>query len=372
MQVRQKQRLQSLQRKSPQLPPFWTLLAKGSAPGDQEFYLVSRHCEESGYEFILPRLFCVSFKMAFVWIVILSVGLIQGVFIITSLQTLFPRGSKKTWLYRLLKAFQITPVLFIFASSIWFFFMVILPILVAKPFTSFEGICYALIASYLWLNMVFNYLAAMIISPGYPETRQELEEDTDIDTESLKFCGKCSRVRDRGTHHCSSCDSCVMLMSHHCPFTNNCVGLNNFAYFYLFLLHCSLGLVFAAYCTYTPFMACMLNYRSSFFNPKVCTELGDYAVMFLVVIFVLLFIFVMLCFHTFLLVIDMSMIDFLKLCQKLSLREFLKNILIDRGLRKKKLLLRKLLLYRREKWWKFFIPGFNEIPELLPPDEFLV
>ena len=250
--------------------------------------------------------------------------------------------------------------------------MVILPILVAKPFTSFEGICYALIASYLWLNMVFNYLAAMIISPEYPETRQELEEDTDIDTESLKFCGKCSRVRDRGTHHCSSCDSCVMLMSHHCPFTNNCVGLNNFAYFYLFLLHCSLGLVFAAYCTYTPFMACMLNYRSSFYNPKVCTELGDYAVMFLVVIFVLLFIFVMLCFHTFLLVIDMSMIDFLKLCQKLSLREFLKNILIDRGLRKKKLLLRKLLLYRREKWWKFFIPGFNEIPELLPPDEFLV
>lgn len=317
--------------------------------------------------------FRVSFKMAFLWIIILSVGLIQGVFIITSLQTLFPRGSKKTWLHRLLKTLQITPVLFIFASSIWFFFMVILPILVAKPFTSFEGIFYALIASYLWLSMVFNYLAAMIISPGYPETRQELEEDTDIDIESLKFCGKCSRVRDRGTHHCSSCDSCVMLMSHHCPFTNNCVGLNNFTYFYLFLLHCSLGLVFAAYCTYTPFMVCMLNYKSSFYDyPKVCTELGDYAVMFLVVIFVLLFIFVMLCFHTFLLIIDMSLIDFLKLCQKLSLGEFLKNILIDRGLRKKKLLLRKLFLYRREKWWKFFIPGFNEIPELLPPDEFLV
>lgn len=314
------------------------------------------------------------FKMAFVWVIILSVGLIQGAFIISSLQTLFPRGSRKTWLYRLLKGVQITPVLFIFASAIWFFFMVILPIEVARPYSSLKGICYAFIASYLWLNMVFNYLAAMIVSPGYPETRQELEEDTDIHIASLKFCGKCSRVRDKGTHHCSSCNSCVMLMSHHCPFTNNCVGLNNFAYFYLFLLHCSLGLIFAAHCTYTPFMVCMMNYRtpSPSYTPEVCKELGDYAVMFLVVIFVLLFIIIMLCFHTFLLFVDMSMIDFLKLCQKLTCKEWMKGILLERGFRRKKLLLRKLLFYRRERWWKFLIPTFNEIPELLPPDEFMV
>ena len=311
-------------------------------------------------------------KMAFVWVIILSVGLIQGVFIISSLQTLFPRGSRKTWLYRLLKGVQIMPVLFIFASSIWFFFMVILPIEVARPYSSLKGVCYVFTASYLWVNMVFNYLAAMIVSPGYPETRQELEEETDIYIDSLKFCSKCSRVRDRGTHHCSSCNSCVMLMSHHCPFTNNCVGLNNFAYFYLFLLHCSLGLVFAAYCTYNPFMVCMMNDKSPLYTPGVCKELGDYAVMFLVVTFVLLFILIMFTFHTFLLIVDMSMIDFLKLCQKLTCKEWLKTILIDRGLRRKKLLMRKLLFYRRERWWKFLIPAFNEIPELLPPDEFLV
>lgn len=310
--------------------------------------------------------------MAFVWIIILSVGLIQGVFIISSLQTLFPRGSRKTCIYKVLKRVQIVPVLIIFAFAIWFFFMVILPIEVARPYSSFQGICYAFTAIYLWLNMVFNYLAAMIIFPGYPETRQELEEDTDIYLESLKFCGKCSRVRDKGTHHCSACDSCVMFMSHHCPFTNNCVGLNNFAYFYLFLFYCSLGLVFATYCTYDPFVFCMMSYTSPSYTPRVCRELGDYAVMFLVVTFVLLFIFLVFSFHTFLLVIDLSMIDFLKLCQKLTWKEWLKGILIERGLRRKKMLLRKLLLYRRERLWKFLIPTFNEIPELLPPDEFLV
>lgn len=313
-------------------------------------------------------------KMAFVWIIILSVGLIQGVFIISSLQTLFPRGSRKTWLYRVLKGVQITPVLFIFASAIWFFFLKILPIEVDHPYSSIKGVFYIITACYLWLNMVFNYLAAMIVSPGYPETRQELEEDTDIHLESLKFCAKCTRVRDKGTHHCSSCNSCVMFMSHHCPFTNNCVGLNNFSHFYLFLLHCSLGLGFAAYCTYSPFVVCMLNHTSDSrpYRAGICSELGDYAVMFLVVSFLLVFIFLMFCFHTFLLIVDMSMIDFLKMCQKLTFKEWLKFIVVDRCFRRKKWLLRKLLLYRREKWWKFLIPGFNEIPELLPPDEFLV
>ncbi|KAK2570846.1 Palmitoyltransferase ZDHHC15B [Acropora cervicornis] len=310
--------------------------------------------------------------MAFVWVIILSVGLIQGVFIISSLQTLFPRGSRKKCLFRVLKGLQITPVLFIFASAIWFFFVVILPIEVANTYLSLKSICYTFIASYLWLNMVFNYLAAMIVSPGYPETRQELEEDTDIHLDSLKFCSKCSRVRDRGTHHCSSCSTCVLLMSHHCPFTNNCVGLNNFAYFFLFLMQCSFGLVFAAYSTYQPFLSCMMYYKSALYTADVCKELGDYAVMFLVVTFVLLFMFIMLSFHTFLLIVDISMIDFLKLCQKLTFKEWVKDVFIERGLQKKKVLLRKLLLFRREKWWKFLVPAFNEIPELLPPDQFLV
>ncbi|EDO41058.1 predicted protein, partial [Nematostella vectensis] len=58
------------------------------------------------------------------------------------------------------------------------------------------------------------------------------------------FCSKCNRIRDNGTHHCSTCGTCVLLMSHHCPFTNNCIGLNNFLYFYLFQVYCTLGLVF--------------------------------------------------------------------------------------------------------------------------------
>lgn len=336
--------------------------------------LISKRRREPGNKLVPSFNRVILAKMAFVWIMILSVGLIQGVFIISSLQTLFPRGSRKTWLYRLLKGLQITPVLFIFASAIWFFFLKSLPIEVDNPYSSFKGVGYIVIACYLWLNMVFNYLAAMIVSPGYPETRQELEEDTDIHLESLKFCTKCTRVRDKGTHHCSSCNSCVMSMSHHCPFTNNCVGLNNYAHFYLFLVYSFLGLLFAAYCTYAPFVVCMLDYPSDSPSYKVgiCGELGDYAVMFLVVSFLFTFILMMCCFHTFLLIVDMSMIDFLKTCQNLTCKEWFTNILLGRCLQRKKLLFRKLLLYRRENLWKFLIPGFNEIPELLPPDDFLV
>ena len=310
----------------------------------------------------------------------MSIGLIQGIFIITSLQTLFPRGSKKSWPYKCLKGAQTIPVLLILASAIWFFFVVFLPVEVSKPYSSFKGFLHILTACYLWLNVAFNYLAAMTVSPAYPETRQELEEDTEIELEVLNFCTKCTRVRDKGTHHCSSCNSCVMMMSHHCPFTNNCVGLDNFAYFYLFLLYCSIGLVFALYCSYASFVACMMNSLTTpydftdntLYKRGMCSELGDYAAMFLVVAFMLVFILTMFFFHTFLLIADMSVIDLLKACQKLTYKDLLKSIFIARCLGRKKVLFRKMLYYRRENWWKFFLPSFNELPELLPPDDFLV
>ena len=318
--------------------------------------------------------------MALVWMIIASVGLIQGSFLISSLQSLFAKQKTRSLVQKWLGILQVVPILTMLASEIAFFFLIYLPAEVAKPFSSFEGLLYIVIACYLWLNVVFNYLAALIICPGYPETQEELEEDGLLDGDVQDFCVKCDRIRDKGTHHCSTCNTCVQMMSHHCPLTNNCVGLNNFAYFYLFLLYCSLGLVFAAYLTYRPFRACMmgpadvsylLNNGHGYTAGK-CKDLGEYAVMFIPVSFMLVFMTLLLTFHTFLLILDMALIDFLRAFQNTqSLGRFL-VLLLSEVCQRPKLRFRKLIFCRRENWWKFIVPSFNEIPELLPPDSFLV
>lgn len=121
---------------------------------------------------------------------------------------------------------------------------------------------------------------------------------------------------DKGIYYCSLCNFCVMFMLYYCLFINNCVGLNNYVYFYLFLVYCFLGFLFVVYCIYMLFVVCMLDYFFDLFFYKVgiCGELGDYVVMFFVVSFFFIFILMMCCFYIFFFIVDMFMIDFLKIC----------------------------------------------------------
>lgn len=43
------------------------------------------------------------------------------------------------------------------------------------------------------------------------------------------------------THHCRTCNACILKYDHHCPWLNQCVGLGNERYFILFMLWFSLG-----------------------------------------------------------------------------------------------------------------------------------
>jgi hypothetical protein len=64
-------------------------------------------------------------------------------------------------------------------------------------------------------------------------------------------CVPCASAKPHGSHHCSTCRSCVVGMDHHCPFLGNCVGADTMRHFLLFTAYVSAGNFFGvALCFY--------------------------------------------------------------------------------------------------------------------------
>ncbi|EGC29068.1 hypothetical protein DICPUDRAFT_99951 [Dictyostelium purpureum] len=102
------------------------------------------------------------------------------------------------------------------------------------------------ISFFLLFNIFFNYIMAIVTSPGHPPrladyTPEKIEEFNQIKTikrsETKKFCIYCRLPKEERSHHCSICNNCVSKMDHHCPWLNNCVGQNNHRFFMLFLFY---------------------------------------------------------------------------------------------------------------------------------------
>lgn len=59
------------------------------------------------------------------------------------------------------------------------------------------------------------------------------------------WCAKCLHWKPPRSHHCSTCNRCVLRMDHHCPFTGNCIGARNHGHFILFYLFAVVGLTYS-------------------------------------------------------------------------------------------------------------------------------
>ena len=58
-----------------------------------------------------------------------------------------------------------------------------------------------------------------------------------------QLCHTCHIARPHRSKHCRVTRKCVLLFDHFCPFVDNTVGLNNYKYFYMFLLLLKLSIL---------------------------------------------------------------------------------------------------------------------------------
>ena len=202
-------------------------------------------------------------------------------------------------------------------------------------------------------NSLYNYYKCVTTSPGYPPTSGEVEEggessalsnklwnnpgtlDDEDEIRRIRYkqrtygvCGKCERIRPPRTHHCSVCKCCVLKMDHHCPWIYNCVGYRNPKYFYLFLLHVFLVDVFFVSTCWAPAM--------SAFRAPMADPARPWLIMtFLTAGILCIAIGVFLAFHTYLILRNMTTIEFMipdRDVRDRSFGRFVKNP-FDRGYR---------------------------------------
>lgn len=85
----------------------------------------------------------------------------------------------------------------------------------------------------------------------------------------MRYCQKCKFEKPDRTHHCSSCNRCILKMDHHCPWLNNCVGHKNYKAFYLFVLWTAIYCIVLVACT-IPVAAEVISapYSEDLFDPQ--------------------------------------------------------------------------------------------------------
>jgi palmitoyltransferase len=120
-----------------------------------------------------------------------------------------------------------------------------------------------LAAAYFYVNIMFNYTACTLTSPGNPPDCRQVDFKCEevivvggklqrrytyrvdiVPGASYRYCRACRNIKPPRAHHCSVIGACVLHYDHYCPWMFNCIGFHNYRYFYLFMLFIVVGCFF--------------------------------------------------------------------------------------------------------------------------------
>ena len=302
--------------------------------------------------------------------VLVVVAVINYILVLSNLKSCTEDNPDKIWprLLRLFLTIGVTLIAFTYCFVAYFLWL--LPTF--HKALSIDGLFHAVVFIYVWFNIVFNYFAVILTSPGKAYSLTQLEEEG-YATENVSICKKCKRLKSLGTGHCSPCGYCVRLHSHHSYLLNNCIGLNNFSYYYLLLCFACFGEAFCIYELYRPFTVCVIGRGQIGLTLDQCSNIGGIASTFFLLVAGFLANFFTLLFHTLLLRVDKSQKEFLTEMKSSSsyfkyLMRFTTNIFRRRVNRHR---LQHMISERKPAWKDIFLPSLNEPPIDLAAEDYI-
>lgn len=123
----------------------------------------------------------------------------------------------------------------------------------------------------------------------------------------VRYCSTCHIWRPPRCSHCSVCNTCVLFHDHHCVYLNNCVGQRNYKYFLWFLLTAVAGCTLVLYTSLHHMLS--TSYKSTPMSIVLVILSGSS------VVYPLL----LLCFHIYLSLINITTREFLNYVRGLLL-----------------------------------------------------
>jgi hypothetical protein len=119
-----------------------------------------------------------------------------------------------------------------------------------------------------WINRIVSKAATLNVTDriiAYIRRHPLVErKNKHKDAAPVRFCSTCFLYKPDRTHHCVTCNQCILRMDHHCPWLANCVGYHNYKYFLLVLFYAILCCVYV--------MAALIPRLINVFKPIVSTS----------------------------------------------------------------------------------------------------